>query len=191
MSLFCLIPSQSTTPLELHPPPSFHAHRPSAQRHPRWWTSRPSFICRTTYQHVNSCKKIFWNFIVSRGVINYTSPRAIDPLVHHLDQVTEARACPLMWPIPASRPHDHAPCDRFPRTAVWVGAGLPRVDPTPRGPSRIPIEPTRPWPSRRPRMATTSRNSVIFRGSLSHVDKALAIFEFSVDHCYSAQLIFF
>jgi hypothetical protein len=39
-------------------PPS-HAHRPSAQRHPRWQTSRPSFASRTTYRHLNSCKKIF------------------------------------------------------------------------------------------------------------------------------------
>jgi hypothetical protein len=34
---------------------SSHAHHLSAQRHPRWWTSRPSFASWTAYQHVNSC----------------------------------------------------------------------------------------------------------------------------------------
>jgi hypothetical protein len=40
--------------------PSSHAFRPSTQRHPQWWTSRPYFNSQTTYRHVNSHKyKIF------------------------------------------------------------------------------------------------------------------------------------
>jgi hypothetical protein len=47
-----------------------HAHRPSAQWHPQWRSSRPSFASRTTYWYINSHKKIFWNATASRGVIN-------------------------------------------------------------------------------------------------------------------------
>jgi hypothetical protein len=36
-----------------------HAYHPFAQRHPRWRNNRLSFTFRITYQHVNSCKKIF------------------------------------------------------------------------------------------------------------------------------------
>jgi hypothetical protein len=50
--------------------PLFHAHRPSVQWHPRWWTSRPSFASWTAYWYVNSRKKIFWNPTASCGVIN-------------------------------------------------------------------------------------------------------------------------
>jgi hypothetical protein len=50
--------------------PLFHAHRPSVQWHPRWWTSRPSFASWTAYRYVNSRKKIFWNPTASCGVIN-------------------------------------------------------------------------------------------------------------------------
>jgi hypothetical protein len=58
--------------------PRSHIHRPSTQRHPRWWTSQRSFTSGTTYRHVNSrkkifwnsCKKIFWNSATSLGVIN-------------------------------------------------------------------------------------------------------------------------
>jgi hypothetical protein len=39
--------------------PSSHVHRPSAQWHPWWWTSWPSFTSRITYWHVNSHKKYF------------------------------------------------------------------------------------------------------------------------------------
>jgi hypothetical protein len=39
--------------------PPFHAHLPSIQWHPWWWTSRPSFSTQIAYQHANSCKKIF------------------------------------------------------------------------------------------------------------------------------------
>jgi hypothetical protein len=39
--------------------PSSYTHFPSAQWHPRWWTSRPFFASRTTYRHVDSRKKIF------------------------------------------------------------------------------------------------------------------------------------
>jgi hypothetical protein len=46
-----------------------HAHHPFTQWHPRWWTSRHSFASWTTYQHVNSHKKIFWNPVAPRGVI--------------------------------------------------------------------------------------------------------------------------
>jgi hypothetical protein len=38
---------------------SSYAHRPSAQWHSRWRTSRSSFTFWTTYQHVNSRKYIF------------------------------------------------------------------------------------------------------------------------------------
>jgi hypothetical protein len=37
--------------------PSSHTHRPSTQWHPQQWTSQPSFISETAYQHVNSRKK--------------------------------------------------------------------------------------------------------------------------------------
>jgi hypothetical protein len=47
-----------------------HAHHSSVQWHTRWQTSRPSFTFQTTYQHVNSYKKIFWNTTTSRGVIS-------------------------------------------------------------------------------------------------------------------------
>jgi hypothetical protein len=50
--------------------PLSHTHCPSTQRHPRWWTSRLSFACRTAYQHVNSRKNIFWNAAASRRVMN-------------------------------------------------------------------------------------------------------------------------
>jgi hypothetical protein len=50
--------------------PLSHAHRPSAQQHPRWRTSQPSLASRTACRHVNSCKKIFWNAAASCGVIN-------------------------------------------------------------------------------------------------------------------------
>jgi hypothetical protein len=50
---------------------SSHDYRSSAQRHPRWWTSRSSFTFRTTYRPVNSYKyEIFWNPAASRGIIN-------------------------------------------------------------------------------------------------------------------------
>jgi hypothetical protein len=39
--------------------PSSHAYHPSAQWHPRWWTSRASFAFRIAYQYVNSREKIF------------------------------------------------------------------------------------------------------------------------------------
>jgi hypothetical protein len=39
--------------------PSSHAHRPSTQRDPWWWTSRPSFTFRIIHRHVSSHKKIF------------------------------------------------------------------------------------------------------------------------------------
>jgi hypothetical protein len=50
--------------------PSSHAYHSSAQRHPRWRISRPSFAFWTTYRHMNSCKKIFWNLAASHRVIN-------------------------------------------------------------------------------------------------------------------------
>jgi hypothetical protein len=50
--------------------PLSRAHHPSAQWHPRWRTSQPSFAFWTTYRHVNSRKKIFWNTAASHGVIN-------------------------------------------------------------------------------------------------------------------------
>jgi hypothetical protein len=88
-------------------------------------------------------------------------------MFHHLDQATEPRA--------------HTPY----ATDSW----LARVDPAPCGPSCVLIEPTWPRSSRRgpdradgPRTATTSRDSVIFCGSLSHFDKASTIFEFPVNH---------
>jgi hypothetical protein len=74
-SPFCL-PNQSTVLSELHLPPSFSftaipRHRPSVQRYSRCRTSRPSFASRTTYRHVNSHKRIIWNYAASHGVINY------------------------------------------------------------------------------------------------------------------------
>jgi hypothetical protein len=48
--------------------PLSHAYHPSAQWHPRWWPSRPSFASRIIYRYVNSCKKIFWNVAASCGV---------------------------------------------------------------------------------------------------------------------------
>jgi hypothetical protein len=50
--------------------PLYHAHYPSTQRQPQWWTRWPSFASWTTYRHVNSRKKIFWNHAALRRVIN-------------------------------------------------------------------------------------------------------------------------
>jgi hypothetical protein len=60
------LPRQSTTPSDLHSSLVFsftaiQRHRPSAQRHTWWWISQLYFASWTTYRHVNSCKKIFWN----------------------------------------------------------------------------------------------------------------------------------
>jgi hypothetical protein len=45
-----------------------HVCRPSAQRHPQWWTIRPSFASQTTYRYVNSCKKyILKSRSITRG----------------------------------------------------------------------------------------------------------------------------
>jgi hypothetical protein len=57
---------QSSTCCHRSLSPLSYTHGPFTQRHPRWWTSWPSFTFWITYRHMNSRKKIFWNITASR-----------------------------------------------------------------------------------------------------------------------------
>jgi hypothetical protein len=58
-----------------------HTHCPSAQWHPRWWTSQPSFTSWIAYRHVNSRKKYF-KIPQHRAGLTTSSVKFVLPFLH-------------------------------------------------------------------------------------------------------------
>jgi hypothetical protein len=117
--------------------------------------------------------------------------------IHHLDQAIETRA-----PCPPALMTDSCPMHARSRPTrpipTRARAGQLRFAPTltpcccvgsaPHGPSRVPIEPTRPQPSRRTSHGPDFARLSHFHGLLSHFNKMSAIFEFSVSHFATSLL---